>query len=238
MDSVGHMNLVSFVPMEVRSQVVHLRHRKRYSILRNAANGHDPVEVFDRLRCIFVHIPKTAGKSVKSALFDGRTKGGHRSAYELMCIFGPITYYRYFRFAFVRNPYDRLASAYYFLRNGGINDKDRAFAENHLYRYDNLHDFVMNWLDMDNIQIYHHFKPQHQYIYTRRHRCLVDMIGRYETLGHDFERICNRLGIAASLPHHNKTSVYDQQSCSYEPSSKRKIRDIYKLDFELLGYSY
>ena len=69
-----------------------------------------------RHRCIFVHIPKTAGTSVEAALgwFTEYTRGAqdHRSIRKLREAITPDEFCTYFKFTFVRNPWDRVVSWY------------------------------------------------------------------------------------------------------------------------------
>jgi hypothetical protein len=76
--------------------------------------------VSHRARAIFVHIQKTAGSSIEAALRDHDPEAGphlvggrrHVHAVELRDVVGPDVWGRYFKFAFVRNPWDRLLSWY------------------------------------------------------------------------------------------------------------------------------
>ncbi len=63
-------------------------------------------DYFDESKCIFVHIPKSAGTSVKNALFPNTKGPGHRMAMDYY-LENPKKYEEYFVFAFVRNPFDR-----------------------------------------------------------------------------------------------------------------------------------
>ncbi len=82
------------------------------------------LQPFDRLRCIFVHIPKAASVSVCRGLF-GELAGGHAHIGVYQLAFSHLEFSSYFKFAFVRNPWDRLFSAYAFLRDGGMDESDR-----------------------------------------------------------------------------------------------------------------
>src|SRR5258706_16293188 len=78
---------------------------------------------FDEHRCIFVHIPKCAGNSVTKSLSQfGGFDCGHTNLKRFQIMFGPEEFNRYFKFAFVRNPYDRLFSAFLFMKKGGTNE--------------------------------------------------------------------------------------------------------------------
>ena len=66
----------------------------------------------DYYRCIFVHIPKNAGLSVCYTLF-GNTGGSHRKITSYQKLFHPKTFASYFKFTFVRNPWDRFISLWF-----------------------------------------------------------------------------------------------------------------------------
>ncbi len=91
-----------------------------------------------------MHIPKTAGISVAESLFGYLPYHYTLSDYKL--IYGRRTFRQYFKFAFVRNPFDRLFSAYRFLMKGGWNEGDRRWAEENIARYDSFAEFVERWL--------------------------------------------------------------------------------------------
>jgi hypothetical protein len=67
-----------------------------------------------------VHVPKTAGVAISLALF-GNLAGEHASIRDYQTIYPKSVFERYVRFTFVRNPWDRLLSAFSFLKSGGMN---------------------------------------------------------------------------------------------------------------------
>ncbi len=73
---------------------------------------------------------------------------------------GDDTYNQYFSFTFIRNPWDRLASACHFLKAGGFNEADRRRAGEHLSDHDDFRSFVRNWITSDNVRSWVHFIPQ------------------------------------------------------------------------------
>ena len=87
------------------------------------------LSIFEEKKCIFFHIPKTAGISVSTALF-GNVKWGHRNVAFYKSHFGEKFFNSLYKFSFVRNPYDRLYSAFTFLKNGGMNNQDLLFSKN------------------------------------------------------------------------------------------------------------
>lgn len=131
------------------------------------SNSHS-VKPFDDTQSIFIHIPKCAGVSVKKALYGSRP-GAHSTLSDYTCIFSLKEICTYFKFTVVRNPWDRLVSAYHFLKKGGMNDADREWAQSNISEYEDFESFVVNWLNKDNIWKYYHFYPQH-YFFLELHK--------------------------------------------------------------------
>jgi len=154
--------LKSYVPEDVICQIRHYHNYRFFKELRHQ-KGKLSLRDFDREKCIFIHIPKTAGTSVNKALFGNRG-GGHKSARYYKQIFGVSTYKRYFKFTFVRNPYSRLLSAYNFLMDGGYGEIHKKWVRENIIEYPTFNDFVIKWLNRENIYKRCHFFPQTHYI--------------------------------------------------------------------------
>lgn len=191
---------------------------------------------FKAYKCVFVHIPKTAGISINMSLF-GNLGGGHSSTNEYKILLGIDNFNDYFKFAFVRNPYSRLLSAYYFLKRGGFNHKDKNWAEEHLKEYNNFEDFVLNWVNKDSIHSYVHFKPQYKYICNRQMEIEVDFIGRFENIKEDYQKICNRLEINRPLKKLNSTEYGDHWKDFYNSETSKIVESVYWQDFQMFNYS-
>jgi len=67
---------------------------------------------------IFIHIPKTGGMSVRSALRarGKRIPGPHKSVRAYQELYGSDIFREYKGYAVIRNPLDRLVSAYFYVR--------------------------------------------------------------------------------------------------------------------------
>jgi hypothetical protein len=192
---------------------------------------------FDQKKAIFVHIPKCAGISVCKTLF-GNLGGGHNSLEQYTYIFPPKELLGYFKFTFVRNPWDRLVSAYHFLKKGGISNEDRRFYEKHLAKYKDFDDFVLNWVNKENIMLGQHFRPQIYYIKDKRNKVKIDFIGKFENIDSDFKHICEELHIPTIiLPKTNK-SVRKQYQQYYTTQTSRIVYKAYEQDIQMLGYTF
>lgn len=169
--------------------------------------------------CLFVHIPKTAGRSVEMFFMNklgldrdnhvdrakllvignddpsmGTEKLSHLSATEYVeC--GYITekeFSRFYTFSFVRNPWARLVSEYRY----------RNYLSHKSFK-----DFVFNklpspgWDDQ-----YRHIMPQTEMLYDKSGQLLVDFVGKFESLQQDFDRVCEHLGFEVSNLSHINSS--------------------------------
>lgn len=189
-------------------------------------------------RCIFIHIPKCAGISICRSLF-GNLAGGHLSAPVYQLLFPREEYDDYFKFTVVRNPWDRVVSAYFYLKNGGINAEDRRWAKRHLLRYPDFETFVKRWINRRNVRTWIHFRPQFKYACTPKSRPALDFIAYFENIDKDFEIICDRLGRDASLIHFNKTRGKRKDYREYyTPETRRIVSEAYPEDIEYFGYDF
>ena len=191
---------------------------------------------FDDTRSIFVHIPKCAGISVSQALY-GNIGGGHTSLDQYINVFEPQKFEDYFKFCFVRNPWDRLVSAYFFLKSGGFNSWDEIFFNQELSRFHDFNDFVLRWVNPENVMKYYHFMPQYIFIVDKFFKVSVDYICYFENIDSDFEFICNKIGVPASLKKSN-TGHREQFHKYYTATTKKIVANTYKIDVELFNYNF
>lgn len=130
----------------------------------------------------------------------------------------------YFRFAFIRNPWDRLVSEYFW------RPRSPDFKT------------FLNWvanLDQETeLNQYPHFIPQHRFVYSREGRSMMNFVGRYENLFEDWEYVREKLKLKAKgLPHLLK-SKHKPYTEYYDQSSVDLVAKIYKKDINLFGYKF
>lgn len=178
---------------------------------------------------IFVHINKTGGSSIEVAL---GLPFQHRTALELRQDLGEERWRSRFSFAFVRNPWDRIASHYAYRvktdqtglgdRHIGFNDWVRlAYGERDPRYYDQPKMFM----------------PQTHWIADTAGEIMVDFVGRFERLEHDFATVCERLGRQARLPH-LKRSGGSAPVEEYSDEAVEIVRTRFAEDIERFGYRF
>ena len=94
---------------------------------------------------LHLHPEDLAGVSLCEALYATPIIS-HALLRHYQVVYDWQTYESYFKFAFVRNPWDRLLSAYRFLLSGGWHDRDRRWAHRHLARHTSFEAFVLQGL--------------------------------------------------------------------------------------------
>ncbi len=131
----------------------------------------------------------------------------------------------YFKFAFVRNPWDRVVSWYNFqmhLSNVENVEADRNIKGIDFSSY--VHKYTNIWA----------YDALNQYNFTK----CCDFIGRYENLQQDFNIICDKIGIPQQkLPHKNKTK-YKHYTEYYDDETKEIVEERFAKDIEHFNYEF
>ena len=136
-------------------------------------------------KLIFVHIPRTGGtiieKSMTNKFTEKHNYHKHFSAYDYKWAY-PEEWESYFKFGFVRNPFDRFISLYHF-RPKGLSFSD--------------------WLD--NITLT--YIQQVDYGVDK-----LDFVGRYENLQKDFNKYFQgKLTMEHTTNHKHYTEYYNDR---------------------------
>lgn len=185
----------------------------------------------DNKKFVFVAIAKTACTSIHRRF--GIKKDPIPSIYHMHLndiIKENPSVKDYYKFAFVRNPYDRLVSAFYNFR---FSPEHREWAHP-IYKYDVFRDFV---LDIENSGCldFIHLAPQFDFLRVGD-SIGADFVGRYENLNEDFAKVEAHLGLNhVELPV-VRTSRHPHHTLMYNSEMKRKVQEIYEKDFEEFGY--
>ena len=214
-------------------------HYRRYQARRASLGAkRSSYDCFDRTRSIFVHIPKAGGVSVAVSLYGNRA-GSHTSVSGYQLVFDAADFQRYFKFTFVRNPWDRLYSAYRFLSAGGMNELDRSWAEKNLAGVKDFEAFVLEVLPRRSVQREIHLLPQVLFLRNSITRKIgVDFVGRFERFDEDFATVAQRLGKDVSLPHVNGSRFQGDYRCAYSSRMRSVVETVYGVDIKAFGYQF
>jgi len=192
---------------------------------------------FNKHKVIFIHIPKTAGTSVLHTLAGGGKIHRDHIPWKIYNSVNRWKYERYFKFAFVRNPFDRAVSTYEYLAAGGNRMDDMAYKERFEKESVDFEKFVLEFLDCEALMEKALFKPQYLYIFDGKDRLQIDFLGRFESIGDDYKKLAEKIGLPATLPKKNVSGRSRSYKEYYrDPAVAEKIVSLYRKDFELLGY--
>lgn len=193
---------------------------------------------------LFVHIQKTGGTSIASSLFSNSHT---QMLYNEHTLIKDVPYDRtdgLFKFAFVRNPWDRLYSWYNMSLSKGPINKFHTYTLRHSSSFlEFLHctDIITEDIDVTDRSI-PYFKSiafnQLDYISDAKGDLNVDFIGRFENIDQDFQFVCDKLNLKTDkLPHFNKFphAPYRDQ---YTQEAIDRVYGMYKRDIEYFNYEF
>ena len=201
-------------------------------------NGGTIFNAFDQTNSIFIHIPKTAGIAVGKSLYGENISWGHYTWKEVESVMGSDKFNSYFKFAFVRNPWSRIFSAYHFLMKGGINEVDKYFYEQVLSQYDTFERFIMEGLGSKEVSNWIHFLPQTDFICDRNGNLKVDFIAKLENIQEDYNTIRERVGGEELLIRNELNKDKTSYKSIYTSEMIKKVYELYKLECILFNYTY
>ncbi len=204
--------------------------------------------ISDSHKFIFVHVRKSAGSSIRDTLeplslvkptdnwskiksrFLKTEKDYHKYAFRqhddinvAKRLMPPELFESYFKFAFVRNPWDRLVSEYEFIRRRPDHGR---------------HPKVIK-MDFDKYIVYQSKrKDAHQVnmLADKEGKVLMDFIGKFENLYEDWNLVTDKLGIEnKTLSHRKKAGIKDYNSY-YNSETRALVGELWKRDIEAFGY--
>lgn len=186
---------------------------------------------------LFIHIPKSAGISFCYGLY-GKDSFGHVSIKSYKKNINKKKFDNLFKFTIVRNPYDRLKSAYIYLSNGGRKAKIDLEYQCLISEYKDFEDFVLNFFTTDSYLRIEHFIPQTNWLIDENNKIIVDYIGYFEDIENEFQIISKKIFSKNSnktLPKKNVTKN-EFKDIKYTKKMIEIVNSVYKQDFLFLNY--
>ena len=203
--------------------------------------------VSHRHRFVFFAVPRTGTHAIRAALQPvlgdedwqqvalgggarlpvpelARLGHGHISLRQVQSSVAEDVWRGYFKFAVVRNPYDRFVSVCAMLnkRNPGYAGGERAFMKRALA----VRRFQQRVL----------VRPQTELLTDRTGRVGMDFVGRFETLQESFDAACRQIGIRPAPLAATNATEHAASDTYYDEELRRVVTDFYRRDFEMFGY--
>ncbi len=198
--------------------------------------------VYPNLRTVFVHIPKTGGSTVttllkRDHLLSRRVNERHPQDEERATISGLLKLVGdeaddYYKFAFVRNPWDRFVSAYHYVcqRRPDLTEVSDCGS---------FDEFMATFArDPDRFLKIRYFIPQSYFLTARSGEMPIDFIGRFERFDDDLKVVMKQLGLRRSTVRHRKKTARSDYRDYFDDDSRDVVAQAYARDIELFGYSF
>lgn len=208
-----------------------------------------------KYKCIFVEVPKTGSSSVRGIL--GRSPKPHLDLSEIKklmetgwtpydsakqrlveCLYllrskkrrieiGRKQFDVYFKFGFVRNPWDRVVSLYE--RTEPLQMKDKM-----------TFDEFVDWIQYSSSTCIHSSPHRYQldWFVDGSGNMLADFIGRFEKLETDWAFVAQKLGLTGSLPHKRANPRQRHYAEYYTARTREIIANKFKVDIERFEYEF
>jgi hypothetical protein len=201
--------------------------------------------ICDKKKFVFIHIPKNSGtamtkelqKTYKDTQLMMKTeRNGINIGIDKMHLYYDVIdkfiskniLDNYCKFCIIRNPYNKLYSAWHFI-------KER-------HGYSDVNDFIKYKLNEEFIygkeliprDARVHYRPQFTFVYNNENNKFADFIIRYENLNEDISKMNEKYGL--NIPLYDNGNSQKSYINLLNKDSIIKINSLYKKDFELFNY--
>lgn len=215
-----------------------------------------PVPLNDSVDAVFVWIPKNAGTSIWRMLVDHGLQthsSMHRVRYGFqergLVGFGHMDYLqlvrrgevsrefhdRAFKFAVVRNPFDRTVSLFAYLRDANRLDRSLDFR-GFVHR---LQSRPVPEIGLYKERGLSFCNPQSRWLIDADGTLGVDLLGRVEDLADFTSRVSERLGIALEPPpHENRSERATHYRDYYDRETRTAVERLFAEDLDRFGYAF
>ena len=192
-----------------------------------------------KTQSIFIHIQKTGGDAIETAVrrddpaieVDRLAGRRHPFARDVRAAVGPELWSTYFRFAFVRNPWDRLVSWYSMCVQNPTPNPFSRYVRDHAPTFT---DFITRTTTgMGERTTYN----QLDFLVGGEGESIVDFVGRYENLVADYAVVRKRLHLDTDLPHTNRSSHTSYRDY-YTNETRAIVADRFARDIAHFGYEF
>lgn len=193
--------------------------------------------------CVLIHIPKTGGLSIRRGIWKSNYEGP---------VFGeiPAEWDPYFKFAFVRNPFDRLVSAFLMFKFGTKDEQSFVGPVTSAWSFQDFVDIVLDEsirYDGGRQTVEEHAR-HHCIQMTHPFNCLdrADYIGRFEKYEEGVAHISQVLNVEIGRPPKLNATGLKQRTLLkkapyrdyYDANTKRLVEKFYEEDLRRFNYTW
>ena len=197
-----------------------------------------------KLKTIYFESSKTASSSMRTSLQIpgnnlevGEHPGKQYGKFEIMnCrdyFQNQVIYQQYFKFGFVRNPWDKMVSVWrFFVTRNPATIKRRVDIFTEFFGKPKAQVTFEEFIRSINIFKNHHWELQIRFIPES-----VDFVGRFEKIGDGVREIEKHIGIKLRMPKVN-TTQHGHYRTYYTDELKDIVSEMYAPDIARFGYEF
>src|SRR5262245_32886041 len=215
---------------------------------------------------VFIHIPKTGGTSIKKMFGILRATNAFIAPWQdclLQLSRAPLQYHftwldlkrnlssefltKAYKFAFVRNPWDRFVSEFFWRRRWYVR-KNPALTRDYHYRLEHLSslDAFVRVLELPEEKRIDpcngfdgHVEPQLTFVVDERRRIVLDFLGRFESFEADLKKIAAETGVLLKdVSHMMKSARQPDYRPYYSSYARSAVKAFYKDDISEFDYRF
>lgn len=204
-------------------------------------------------RCIFINIPKCASVSIMNAL-DMKLvtpPHWHCSWSDSRQVLGKEILDSYFKFSIVRNPWDRVVSAWMMFEQHDYRKQDRSYtlpeflevitdqSIDYKTTYQTQQEKIAWQHTVTNIR--HHTLPAlHPYygLVNKNGNIKANFTGKQENLHEDLAKVCRSLGLRSLQLKTINTTRRGHYTDYFNETTMKIVTSYYKKDIDTFNYSF
>lgn len=191
-----------------------------------------PILTSEKHSFLYIKNAKTAGTSIKqvlSEISDCSMPSYKNNSYKnWIKRVSDEQLNTYFKFTFVRNPWDRMVSIWNYFLN--------AFQDDIRIPKCSFRDFLETNSMLSNKSIISHSRPQCETVECDN-KIFIDFVGKFENIDEDWKIVCRKIGINKTLPVTNQYP-HDYYKKYYDDWCIQRVSEIYRRDIELFNYQF
>lgn len=199
-----------------------------------------------KYKFLYIHIPKTGGTSIESIFNPKASVTNVPYKHHTLRGYENLNKHadQYFKFSFVRNPWDMTASMYNYLWKKDAPWPNRWRDIHKEFSKLSFKEWVVHpsfqFPTIRSVDVNPNLDGRDgdfsSWLVSKNYT--INFIGRYENLQGDFNTVCDKIGIPLQqLPHKNK-SKHKHYAEYYDDETREIVARKYAKDIECFGYEF
>lgn len=187
---------------------------------------------FGEKKFIWYRVAKVGTRTIFNHLRNNNVSLEKEHSYGLAI--NPNNYDGYYKFAFARNPFDRLVSCWLGKKDGRSLERKSPRAKD--FDISNSFSAFIDFLETEDLNTCNiHYRLQSRLVDLEA----IDFLGRMETFDADLMLIFNYLGIAAEdIKQRNMSKTRMHYHSYYTGKDVERVAVMYKRDLQIFGYKF